>query len=568
VTAHELYAGNALENDLTLAGDVAIIGSGAGGGVTAEILARAGLRVVLVEEGAHWTARDFTLREVASFARFYHEGGVRSTRDRAIGVLQGRTVGGSTTVNWTSTLRTPPRTLRHWVEAWGLEGLGPEAMTPWFALMERRLHVAPWTDHNTNNALLARGAAALGWHHDPLPRNVRGCVGLGYCGLGCPIGAKQSMLVTTIPAALDRGAALVSRVRAERLERRGDRVVAVAGLALDARGVRPTGRRVRVEAPFFVLAGGAINGPALLLRSQVPDPYRTLGTRTFLQIHNYSIAATAAPVDGHRGAPQSVHSEQFLWRDGVSGRAGYHLEAVGAQPVGMMNFRTAFGRRLAEQARAFRHVHILVAQIRDGFHADSPGGTVTLGADGTPVLDYPLTSHLWEAVRSSYLTMAECQFAAGAATVTPATMAADPYRSWAEARTAIAGLRLRSPDTHLNSTHPLGGCAMGKDPRRTVVNGEGRHHQLANLAVIDGSVFPTSVGVNPGLSIYALAARQATRLAERLGRTVPPEYRVGAAAPNTPEGTASQQQAQQQPPPPQEQEHEKIESMARAPVFP
>jgi choline dehydrogenase-like flavoprotein len=166
-----------------------------------------------------------------------------------------------------------------------------------------------------------------------------------------------------------------------------------------------------------------------------------------------------------------------------------------------------------------------VSQIRDGFNEASPGGTVTLRSDRRGLLDYPITEYIRDGIRSSYLSMAECQFAAGAATVTPANMDAQPYTTWAEARAAIASLSLRSPNTVVNSTHPLGGCAMGEDPRISVVNSDGWYHHLQNLAVIDGSTFPTSVGVNPGLSIYALAARQATTLVVALGRQVPEEYR-------------------------------------------
>lgn len=524
---HEIYTGSRLEADLTLAGDVVIVGTGAGGGVCAEILARSGFRVVMVEEGAYWTARDFTLREVPSFARFYFEGGVRQTKDKGIGVMQGRAVGGSTTVNWTSSVRTPSQTLRYWTDTYGLKGFTPEAMAPWFEVMEQRLNVHPWTAHNENNALLARGAATLGWRYEALPRNVKDCPGLGYCGLGCPIDAKQSMLVTTIPTALDHGAVLLTRVRADQVDIRGDRVFGITGVALDDRGVRLTGRRVRIDAPFVIVAGAAINSPALLLRSNAPDPYARLGKRTFLQIHNYSIAIMPELVDAYVGAPQSVHSDQFLWRDGVTGRAGYHMEAVGTQPAGTMNFRKGIGPELVQAASQYRRTHILVSQIRDGFSEASPGGTVTLRSDRRGLLDYPITEYIRDGIRSSYLSMAECQFAAGAATVTPANMDAQPYTTWAEARAAIASLSLRSPNTVVNSTHPLGGCAMGEDPHVSVVNSDGWHHHLRNLAVIDGSTFPTSVGVNPGLSIYALAARQATKLVVALGRQVPEDYRVG-----------------------------------------
>lgn len=513
----EVHAGDALERDLVLAGDVAVVGSGAGGAITAEILARAGLRVLIVEEGA-WrdTREDVDLREGPTFARLYQDGAVRPTADGGIAVVQGRTVGGSTTVNWTSCFRTPEPALRWWREAHGLEGLAPADLEPWFERIEARLHVAPWETPNRNNVLLARGAERLGWSHGAIRRNVHACANLGYCGLGCPQGAKQSMDRTAIPGALAHGAALLTRVHAERIVLAGDRVAGVEGVALDSRGVRPSGRRVSLRAPWVVVAAAALGSPALLLRSKLPDPHARVGKRTFLQTHNYSLAFVSEPVDPFYGAPQSVYADHFTWREGAAGRAGFNIEAVGAQPVVSMNFWRGIGVEMADFARRLRHLHTLVAQIRDGFDDASPGGEVRLREDGSAVLDYPIRAWLWDGVRRSYLAMAECQFAAGAESVHPASSDARAYRSWPEARAGIAALPLRSPNVFLNSTHPLGGCAMGADPRRSVVDAFGRHHQIDNLYVIDGSVFPTSLGVNPSLSIYALAARNATALAARI----------------------------------------------------
>jgi choline dehydrogenase-like flavoprotein len=192
------------------------------------------------------------------------------------------------------------------------------------------------------------------------------------------------------------------------------------------------------------------------------------------------------------------------------------MEVVGAQPVVSMNFWKGLGTEMADYARRLPRLHILVSQIRDGYHEASQGGRVRLRKDGSGVLDYPIDDYVWDGVRSSYLAMAECQLAAGAESVHPACSDARAYRSWAEARAGIASLRLRSPNVYVNSTHPLGGCAMGNDPRTSVVRADGRHHFLDNLYVIDGSVFPTSLGVNPCETIYALAARNSTALAERI----------------------------------------------------
>jgi choline dehydrogenase-like flavoprotein len=190
---------SALERDLALEADVAIIGTGAGGGVTAEILAAAGLDVALIEEGPLRSSSDFRMLEAEAYPQLYQESAARKTLDKAITILQGRAVGGSTTVNWTSSFRTPETTLAYWRERFGLGALTAPALAPWFERMERRLAIAPWTvPANENNDLLRRGGAKLGIATAAIRRNVSGCANLGYCGMGCPTNAKQSMLVTTI----------------------------------------------------------------------------------------------------------------------------------------------------------------------------------------------------------------------------------------------------------------------------------------------------------------------------------------------------------------------------------
>lgn len=514
-----VHDASALERDLTLACDVAVIGTGAGGGTAAEILAQAGLRVVMLEEGAYRTAKDFTLHEADASEEMYFDGGSRTTKDGAMTILQGRTVGGSTTVNWTASFRTPAQVLLHWSSVHGVRGVEPETLEPWFAQVEKRLHVAPWAlPPNANNELLARGCQALGYSHGVIPRNVERCLNLGVCGLGCPVNAKRSMLVTTVPGALDAGAVLVTRCRAERIVLRGGKAVGVEAVALDPRGVRPTGRKVTVEARHVVASGGGINTPGLLLRSKLPDPHSVLGKRAFTHIVNSSSALLPEFVDGFQGAPQSVYCEHFLFRDGLTGKAGYQLEAAPTYPLLAMSILGRGGREaLRKWAPEYRHAQSLIALVRDGFHEQSKGGTVELRGDGSPVLDYPVTDYLWEALYDAYLRMAEIQFAAGAVEVMPIHADARPYQSWADAKVEIPGLPQRPFGASLFSAHLMGGCAMGEDAKGAVVNSLGRHHQVEGLSVIDASVFPTGLGVNPQITIYALSARNATRLAQDLG---------------------------------------------------
>jgi choline dehydrogenase-like flavoprotein len=517
-----------IERDLTLEADVVIIGSGAGGGVSAELLAKAGLSVVIVEEGALKSSSDFKMREADAYPQLYQESGARKTRDKGINILQGRTVGGTTTVNWTSSFRTPPDTLNYWVKHFGLKDYAPEAMAPWFDMMEQRLSVAKWAaPPNENNDLLRRGADQLGIPTAIIPRNVNGCWNLGYCGMGCPTNAKQSMLVTTIPSALGMGAQLLTRVRAERFVIKGDKVDSLEGVALDGAGLAPTGRRVTLRARHFVLAGGAINSPALLLRSGAPDPHGLLGKRTFLHPTLISAGLYEQRVDGYAGAPQSVYSDHFLHTAPIDGAIGYKLEAPPLHPLLLSTTMAGFGAQHAAMMQQFPHFHGLLALLRDGFHPDAAGGSVALAGNGAPVLDYPFTPYLWDGVRRALLSMAEIQFASGARTVRPVHEMADAYPSWAVAQRAINALPYQLLSTRVVSAHVMGGCGMSDDERLGVTSSNGRYHGLRNLSVHDGSLFPTSIGANPQLSIYGLTARLASGLAQELtGKPAPRLTRV------------------------------------------
>jgi choline dehydrogenase-like flavoprotein len=330
-----VFGGARAATPATLECDVAIIGSGAGAGISAELLSGAGLSLVIVEEGPLKSSQDFRQLEAEAYPSLYQESAARKTSDKAIVILQGRCVGGSTTVNWTSSFRTPSSTLAFWREHFGLNELNDDAMSPWFLQAERRLSIGPWlAPPNENNDLLRRGSLKLGIAAAAIQRNVKGCWNLGSCGLGCPTNAKQSMLVTTIPAALDRGATLLVQTRAERFEHKAGRIAALHCTPVQANGaIADDSRATRIVARHYVLAGGAINSPAVLLRSGAPDPHTLLGARTFLHPVVVSLAEFHHRVAGWEGAPQTIYSDHYLDVDPIDGPIGYKLEAPPLHPL-------------------------------------------------------------------------------------------------------------------------------------------------------------------------------------------------------------------------------------------
>ena len=505
--------GSAATADLELSADVCVIGSGAGGAVVASVLAAAGVSVIVVEEGGYFSTADFDMREAHTIPKLYQESMQRATADLAISVLQGRAVGGTTVVNWTTSFRTPEDVIDHWAKRHAVGGFHHADLLPHYEAIEARLsiHEVDESAMNRNNKKLYEGCKARGFAVAPTRRNVYQCMQTGYCGTGCPINAKRSMLVTLVPDAIDAGARLLFRCRVDRLDTAAGEVSAARCTLLDASGYGVTGKRATVRARRFVLAGGAINSPAVLLRSGLNEN-GLVGTRTFL---HPTIAVTGLyeeSIEAFYGAPQTAASHAFAHRgDDV----GFFMETAPGYPVLAATAMPGFGaahRRMMETASR-RTTHIALAI--DGFHDDVPGGTVKLRASGAPLLEYPIPPRLWEAFRTAQRRLAEINLASGATEVStlhdpPITVTSEhdldrlDAAPWEPCRVGIF------------TAHQMGGCRMGDDPRASIVRSEDlRHHTTRNLYVIDGSVFPTSLGVNPQESIYGLARLMATRLASR-----------------------------------------------------
>jgi choline dehydrogenase-like flavoprotein len=503
--------GAAAAADVDLSADVCVIGTGAGGAVAAATLAQAGLDVVMIEEGGYYTSADFTMKERECVPRLYQENATRATADAGISLLQGRAVGGSTVVNWTTCFRTPEDVVAYWSEHYGVKGFAYADLVPHYEAIEARLAIAqvPLETCNANNRTLYDGCKALGWSVETLRRNVHACFQSGFCHLGCPVNAKRSMLVTMVPDAIDEKARLLFRARADRLETDGNTVAKLRGTLLDSEGRLPTGRTFVVRAKRFVVSGGALNSPALLLRSGL-DSGGLVGARTFVHPAVGSLAFFDHEIRPFQGAPQSAASHHFARR---GADVGFFLEAVPWYPGLAATAVPGFGAEHATTMRDAVNMALHVAIMIDGFHDDVAGGRVTLRPSGAPVLDYPIVSRLWAAMREAQKRLAEAELAAGARRVM--TLHATPgiVADRAAIDNVIEGLRWETGSAPVFSAHLMGGCAMGDDPARSVVRSSDlRHHTMQNLYVIDGSVFPTSLGVNPSESIYGLARLMAMRL--------------------------------------------------------
>lgn len=485
--------------------DVCIVGSGAGGAVLAAGLAEAGLDVVILEAGPSRTRADFDMTEGKAYASLYQEGMARATTDVAISVLQGRSVGGSTTVNWTSCFRTPERILADWRERFGLAELTTEALRPHFEAVESRLSVQPWPESvaNPTNRKLLDGCRALGWDTGTMRRNVKGCANSGYCGMGCPVDGKQAMHVTYLVDARAAGARLYSECAAERLEVDGDRVVAVHARIQPLGAPVPNGPRVTVRAKVTVAAGGALNTPALLLRSGL-DRGGLVGRRTYIHPVVGIVGLYDEPIDPWYGAPQSAHSHEFI--DRGPDKIGFFFETAPLHPVLLATSQKNFGADHAALMRQMRHTCAIIALGVDGRLPHDEGGTVTISSSGRMQLDYPVRDHHVEYMRQAHLDIARIHLAAGCREI--ATAHNEPVRVRSEADLAkLEQAEYGALQHGIFTAHQMGGCPMGADPDTSVVDSEHRFRGVANLFVVDGSVLPTSLGVNPSETIYGLSHR-------------------------------------------------------------
>lgn len=508
-----LVRGRDVVSDRTIDADVAIVGSGPGGSIAAYRLASAGARVVVLEEGGYHTRSDFRMQEEWSYPALYQDHGNRATDDLSITVLQGRSVGGGTTVNWTTSLRTPASTLDFWRSRRRVEGVTAEALTPHWDEIEKRLNVHTMEpgEINENNRALMEGARRLGYAFDLLPKNVSDCMLLGMCGLGCPVDAKQAMHLTYLPDAAARGTVVYADCRVTRLERRGRRVTEASADLLDESGDRPSGRRLTVRAKTFVLAAGAINTPRLLQRSAFPDPYKVVGRRTWIHPTLATAAHFDRKIEPYFGAPQTVGSRQFAIRPG---RIGYFLETPPAQPMLAGLAHAGFGPEHRRAMKELPNTAVLIGLLVDGFLDGERGGVVSERGDGRLSFRYERVPPLDEAMREAMKTMARVHLAAGAREVL--TFHEPPLRIRSERDlAAIDGASVAPNRCALFTAHQMGGAPMGEDPGISVVDSRLRHHFFDNLYVMDGSVFPTSLGVNPMISILGVASLAATALARK-----------------------------------------------------
>ncbi|MFV0494482.1 GMC family oxidoreductase N-terminal domain-containing protein [Mycobacterium sp.] len=475
------------ESASVIAADAVIVGSGAGGAMAARTLARAGLEIVVLEEGRRWSVEEFrTTHPIDRYAGLYRDAGATIALGRPPVVLpMGRAVGGTTVVNSGTCFRPPEAVQRRWRDDFGLTIAEPERLAGYLDEVEHTLGVAPVPRDvmGRNGNLLLDAADSLSWRAAPIPRNAPGCRGCCQCAIGCPENAKFGVHLNALPQACAAGARIVSHARAER-------VLHQDGRARGVRARRPDGTAIDVLAPMVIVAAGTVETPMLLRRSGLGRHPR-LGRN--LAVHPATMLAGLFEDDVYpwRGVLQSAAVHEFHDSDGVL------IEATSTPPGMGSMLVPGYGAELLGWLDRAPQVATFGAMV-----ADEGSGSV-LSVRGEAVVRYDIAPADAGKLRVALEAIGRLLFAAGAVEVLTGLPAAMTVTSPAQLREVLARSDPRS--LHLAAFHPTGTAAAGADDRICPVDEHGRLRGIDGVWVADASILPSCPEVNPQLSIMAMA---------------------------------------------------------------
>lgn len=504
------HSAAALEEPTELECDVVVIGTGAGGAVVAKELAERGHAVIMVEEGAYFKRHEFSGRAFDMQRAMYQGAGLTGSMGNVpVLIPVGITVGGSTTINSGTCYRIPDRILQKWREQFGLTAFTPDHLTPYYDRVEQILRVETARPEHLGGVarVIARGCDVLGYEHKPLRRNAPDCDGQGVCCFGCPTDAKRSTNVSYVPLALKAGAQLFHNARARRILTEGGRAVGVVADSIDRTSGTRVSKALTIRAPVVVVSCGTLNTPFLLANNRLANRSGTLGTN--LSIHPTLVANAVfdEEIAGFNSIPQGYAIEQFH-DEGL-------LYEGGSMPLEVnMVAMSALGPDLIELAENYRNVAAF------GFMVEDTSRGRVRSIRGQRVITYNVNKHDVAKMKRGMEILARVFLAAGAKEVRPWMHRFDRIRNDADLNRFRAA-KIRASDFDLTAYHPLGTARMGIDPSASVVDSRHECHDVPGLYIVDGSAVPSSVGVNPMVTIMALATRAAEMIDQTLTRIAP-----------------------------------------------
>ena len=474
--------------------EVVIVGTGAGGAVLAAELAQRGIAVALIEEGPFLRRHDFFGDPNHRMATAWRDGGMHFSLGNPVNIPLGKVVGGTTTINSGTCFATPDHVLREWRDELGFpDEFLPGTYHRHSMRVLDHLQVAPGEAKVLGRIadVIGRGADAMGLAHGPLPRNAPGCTGIGECIFGCPEGAKQSTDVSFIPRALAAGAELYCGLPVTRILMRGPRAVAGVARGADAHGVQKT---LRIFADRIVLAAGTIGTPSLLEDNGFRLPW--IGKNLSVHPAMGVIARCHQDLAPWDAIPQG-YALHALEEDEIR-YEGYYLP-----PSFLGGLFPWTGPELTRWMDDFARLGQFGFMVRD-----RGDGWVKKGPDGRPVVGYFLSQRSAERLQKGAALRAEVFFHAGASEVYVGIGPKQVLQGMDDAKD-FAKAKIGRGEFNLLGAHPLGTCRMGASAESAVVDFEHKVFGTENLYVVDGSVIPTSLGVNPMVTIMSFALRAA-----------------------------------------------------------
>jgi len=494
-----IYTSTNIKRDMVLKADLCVIGSGAGGSPVAWTAAKQGKRVVVLEAGHFWQPKDFTQLEHEMFPRLYHDSGGRATKDKAVHIHQGKGVGGSTLHNINLCGRVPKKVEAYWREEHTLTGLSEKTLKSTYQEIEKHIRVSRLTESqlNGNNLVFKRGVDALGYKGGYLQHNRHGCAQSGFCELGCPFDAKQNALRSFIAPAVESGAMVLADTWATRLVYQGPKVVGVQATVREP----VTGKslhQVTIHADVFCVSASATGSAALLLRSDIPDPYRLVGSRLFIHPAVAVAGIFRETLNSWSGIPQSYECTEFMdFSHGAAHRV-WLLPAF-AHPVGASSILSGFGPEHAKYMKDYAHMASFGAVVHD----ETPGSVRPKGEFGVDIRYWPDVADRKQMVLG-LREASRIMLAAGAKKALIPFAKTMELTSIKEIDKRLSALEINKFDLNITAVHPMGTVWMGDEPARSCVSAYGKYHHMDNLFVSDTSLFPSSLGAPPQLTTYTL----------------------------------------------------------------
>ncbi|MCI0711078.1 MAG: GMC family oxidoreductase, partial [Chloroflexi bacterium] len=489
-----------IREDTVLHTDVVIVGSGAGGGVVAGQLADAGVDVIVVEKGGYFAENNFNGDELTSTRNMYENKGLVTSRDLAMMVMAGSTLGGGTTINWSASFHTPDFVLDEWEREYGLEEFnGPEYQAAMDAVTARLGVNIEESIPNRQNAILEAGAGKLGLSWDVIPRNASECDDCGFCNYGCPVGAKQSTLRTyLLDAHTKYGTRIAVNAEVEKVLIERGQAMGIKASVTDRDGQH---HDLTVQARVVVVAGGSLNTPVVLLKSGLTNA--NIGRNLHLHPVTFAYGLFAEPVRGWSGKIMTRYINAFRNQDGRG--YGTILETAPIHPsLSSLVLPWEDPAYFKDTMASIENLSGFIVLTRDRY-----GGRITLDKQGRLALHYALHPYDRRHMVRGLVEGLRVLVAGGAQHIATSieglrtcTIGQDNVETFIE-RVAQHNF---APNTYaLLSAHQMSTARMADTPVLGAIKPTGETWEVKNLFVADGSVFPTASGVNPMITIMSMA---------------------------------------------------------------